>query len=290
MTATPQEQMVRSADDTLIATCKTGQGTPVLLCNGVGANLALWRPVLDRMSDDHAVITWDMRGMFGSGSPPPDKIGPADHAEDALAAARAWGADRFNLVGWSSGGRIALEVAAKAPEAVAGLALVCAGYGHPLGALLKLDLTALLPRLAGIGRNLAVPLHGVLKRFLVRPEVVGLVRQSGAIGASADTTAFIAFLQGLSEVEPRLLFRTYHAVSGDPAPHLLERVEAPTLVIAGDSDRFTSPAITSEIVTTIAGARLETYLEATHYLPIEHPGRLAADLTDFFSATPLPRS
>lgn len=279
-----EPQLISSFDKTAITTRCLGDagGVPVLLCNAVGANLDLWEPVLDGVAEDRRLIAWDMRGMFESGPPNSDRRDAYAHAHDGIAAARAWGAERFHIIAWSSGGRIALELASRFPERVVSLSLICAGYGHSLTGLLRLDLTALLPRVAGITRYVATPLHGVLRNLVRRPEVAGLVRQSGAIAGTADTQAFVAFLRGLADVDPRILFETYHAVSGDAAPHLLSEVIAPTLVIAGEHDQFTSRAVTTEMVARIDDAKLEIYEDATHYLPIEHPAKLAHDLTRFF--------
>lgn len=279
-----EPQLIRSFDKTAITTHCLGDagGVPILLCNAVGANLDLWDPVLDGLTEDRRLISWDMRGMFQSGPPCSDRLDAWAHAHDGIGAAKAWGAERFHVVAWSSGGRIALELATRFPERVVSLSLICAGYGHSLTSLLRLDLSALLPRVAGLTRYVAAPLHGLLRNLVRRPEVAGLVRQSGAIAGTADTQAFVAFLRGLADIDPRLLFETYHAVSGDAAPQLLAEVIAPTLVIAGEHDQFTSRAVTTEIVARIDDAKLEIYEDATHYLPIEHPAKLAHDLTRFF--------
>jgi 3-oxoadipate enol-lactonase len=279
-----EPQMVRSFDGTFIAARSFGEADriPVLLCNAIGANLSIWEPSLAQLADSRRVVTWDHRGMFDSGLPASDRLDASAHVSDAIATVRALGIERFHVVAWSSGGRIALELAQEYPERVVSLGLVCAGYGHSLAGLLRLELASLLPRIAGIARFVALPLHGLLRSLLSRPEVAGLVRQSGMIGASADTAAFIGFLRGLSECDPRILLQSYHAVSGDPAPHLLREIVAPALVIAGEHDQFTTRTVTTEIVAKIADARLEVYEDSTHYLPIEQPDRLAYDLKRFF--------
>lgn len=275
--------IVRSTDGTMIAVRTFGEdgGIPVLLANAVGANLSIWRNVLEDLSRERKIITWDHRGMFESGLPATDRLDATAHAQDALAAIRSLEIERFHVLGWSSGGRIALEIAQGYPERVASLSLVCAGYGHALSALFRLEFNALLPRVANVAKYVAGPLHAALKNFVARPEVAGLVRQSGAIGASADTLAFVGYLKGLADADPRRLLASYHAVSGDPASHLLSEIVAPTLVIAGEHDQFTSRAVTTEILAKIPDAKLEIYEDATHYLPIEHPAKLAYDLAKF---------
>jgi pimeloyl-ACP methyl ester carboxylesterase len=282
--AEPLRETVRTFDGTSIAVLRIGEGDglPLVVCNGLGANLAIWRAALADITSERPVVTWDHRGLFESGLPASDRLDAEAQSRDGLAAARHFGIERFHLVAWSSGGRIALQMAADHPERVAGLTLVCAGYGHSLGALLRLEFAPLLPRIAGITRIAAPVLHGMLRNFVARPEVAGLVRQSGMIGASADTSAFVEYLRGIAGLDARTLFESYHAISGDAAAHLLREIVAPTLVIAGEHDRFTSQHVTTEMVAKIPDARLEVYEDATHYLPIEFPGRLSHDLRRFF--------
>lgn len=275
--------MVKSPDGTLIAGRKTGDGPgiPLLVANAVGANLAVWESTIAELSEERPVITWDLRGTFESGLPATG-VTASDHTMDALAVIKEFGIERFHLAAWSSGGRVALQIAGDHPERVVSLSMICAGYGHSLGALTRLEFAAVLPRLASIARVASGPIHGVLRNLVARPEVAGLVRQSGLIGGSADTGAFVEYLKGLASIDPRLLFQTYHAVSGDAAPTLLREVIAPTLVIAGESDQFTSKTVTTEMLAKIPDARLEVYEDSTHYLPLEHPGKLAYDLGRFF--------
>ncbi len=278
-----EPKLVRSTDGTMIAVRVFGEGDgiPILLANAVGANLSIWWHVLEDLTQERRVITWDHRGMFESGPPATDRLDATAHTQDALAAIRSLKIERFHLLGWSSGGRIALQIAQEHPERVASLSLVCAGYGHALSALFRLELNALLPRFANIAKYIAGPLHAALRNFVARPEVAGLVRQSGAIGATADTQAFVGYLKGLADANPRRLLASYHAVSGDPAADLLSEIISPTLVIAGEHDQFTSRAVTTEILAKIPDAKLEIYEDATHYLPIEHPSKLAYDLAKF---------
>ena len=175
------------------------------------------------------------------------------------------------------------ELAAEYPERVASLSLVNAGYGHSLGRLVKLDFASLLPTLAGIAKRFAGPLQGAFRTFVSRPEIAGLVRQSGMTAATADTASLVELLRGMASCDTRALLATYQAVAGDPAPELARRIAAPTLLIAGEHDQFTPLDVTEELLDDLETSRLEVYPDATHYLPIEHPEALAADLKTFLA-------
>ncbi|NUR74161.1 MAG: alpha/beta hydrolase [Hamadaea sp.] len=70
----------------------------------------------------------DLRG-FGE---TPMPTAEWNNAEDVIAVVDSLGIDQFSLVGSSMGGRVALEIAARWPDRVTSLALLCAGLrGFP---------------------------------------------------------------------------------------------------------------------------------------------------------------
>lgn len=280
-----QSELISSFDGTPINLRTMGNegGTPILLVPSVGVRMSIWRGVLTELTESRQVVTWDMRGLFDSGEIGPGGREPGAHVQDAAAVLRHLSIDRFDCLAWSSGGRIALEVANVFDDDVDRLALVCAGYGHSFGRLMRLEMASLLPRVAGIARLFAGPLQLALRRFVARPEIAGLVRQSGMTAASADTASLIALLRELSECDTATLLALYEAISGDAAPDLLEGVRAETLLLAGAEDTFTSRAVSEEMNERIEDSRLVVYDEATHYLPIEYPARLTEDLKTFFA-------
>ncbi|MEA2459835.1 MAG: hypothetical protein QOH90_12 [Actinomycetota bacterium] len=279
-------QLIRSFDETFIAVRKTGEGTglPLLIVNAIAANLAPWRASVDRLATDGVVATWDHRGTFESGPPENGRLDAEAHAGDAIAAMDHLGFKEFVVASWSSGGRIALEIAHRVPERVAALAMVCGGSGYGLtGFFRHFELPSLLPVLAGVAKRFAGPLHGALRGVIGRPELAGLVRQSGMASASVDLAAMVELVQGIGECDLGVLLESFGEVAGDPGLELLPGVTAPTLVVAGEHDQFVPRRMTEEMVATLPNAELLVYEEATHYLPMEYPGLLAEDLNAFYA-------
>ena len=277
-------EMVRSFDGTLLAVRAMGEGDalPLLVANGIGANLAVWRRTLYDLAAERAIVTWDHRGMFDSKPPASDRRDAAAHAEDAIAAADHAGLERFALVSWSSGGPIALQVADRYPDRVASLVLVNAGFGHPAARLLRhLELVSALPVLAGVAKHFSSRLQGPFRSFVSRPTIAGIVRQSGLVGPTADIPAVVDLLQGMASCDLRNLLEIYEEVAGESSATLLKSVEAPTLLVAGSKDPFTPASMIEEMERALPDARLEVYEKATHYLPLEHPARLRDDLREF---------
>ena len=277
-------ELVRSFDGTMLAVRAMGVGdrSPLLISNGIGANLAVWRRTLYDLAAERAMVTWDHRGLFESKPPASDRLDAAAHAEDAIAAADHAGLERFALVAWSSGGPIALQVATRHPERVAALVLVNAGFGHPPARLLRhFDLTSALPMLAGVAKHFSGRLQGPFRAFVSRPTIAGIVRQSGLVGPTADIPAVVDFVQGMASCDLRRLLEIYEEVAGDNSASLLSSVQAPALLIAGSKDPFTPMSAMRDMERAIPDARLEVYEKATHYLPLEHPARLREDVKEF---------
>ena len=201
-----------------------------------------------------------------------------------MAVVDHYGVDRFVIASWSNGARIALEIAHRYPESLAALTLVSGSYGHPLGRVLRhLEIASILPTIAGIAKHFASFIEGPFRGLASRPEMAGLIRQSGLIGVTADTNVLVDLFRGMAACDTRTLLATYEAVAGDPAPELLSEVHAPTLIVAGERDPFTPRRVSEEMVRAIPGARLEVYQRATHYVPIEYPAKLSDELRAFWA-------
>ncbi len=284
---THEPNLVPSFDLTLIAGRKMGTAaaTPMVIAEAVGADLSVWRRSVARLVQERPVITWDLRGLHSSGMARSNRLDPGAHAEDGIAVTDSYEIERFHLAGWSSGARIAIEIAHRYPKRVASLTLVCGSDGYSLsGGLRHLEITSVLPTVTGVAKHLASYLGGVLRTVTSRPELAGLVRQSGLVGPTADTAALVDMLRSMAECDPRVLLATYEAVAGDSAPELLKEIGAETLLIAGERDPFTPLRRMEEAAEAIPAATLTVYERATHYLPIEFPDLLAEDLNDLMES------
>ncbi len=277
---------VTSFDGSVLATRDLGSpgATPVLLVPSVGSNLAPWRRSLAELVDTHRVITWDLRGLHSSQAAATPSFDPASHAEDAIAVMDEAGIDRAPVLAWSTGGRIALELAAAHPDRVSGLFLVNGMNGYPLSRLIRhLDIPVVLPVLAGLGKHFPTIVGGALRAVVGRPELGGIVRQSGLLAPTADVAAFVDMLKGLAECDPKALLHNYEAVAGADDPEILAGVSCPTSLVVAERDPFTPRGLTEQIVETIPGASVSQYERATHFLPLEFPSRLARDIAGFLA-------
>jgi len=278
---------VNSFDLSLIAARRMGaeEGTPLLIASAVGANLEVWTRTLLDLVRARPIVTWDLRGLGDSGIPCSQRVDASAHAEDGVAVVDFYEVDRFHLAGWSTGARIALEIAHRYPERTASLTLVCGGYGYSMTSGLRhLEIASLLPLASGVAKHFADYLGAAFRGLMGRAELAGLIRQSGMVGPTADTAALVDMVRSMGNSDTRTLLETYEAVAGNAAPELLGQIEPPTLLVAGERDPFTPRRIMKVMEERIPSAALTVYDKATHYLPIEFPARLALEMGGFMSA------
>ena len=104
-----------------------GEGPDVVLIHGVTSTLAIWyMKVLGALSRRFRVTIYDLRGHGYSGMTETGYTSDA-MADDLLALLDHLGIDRACVVGHSFGGSIALHLAAKRPDRIAGVVLADTG-------------------------------------------------------------------------------------------------------------------------------------------------------------------
>jgi pimeloyl-ACP methyl ester carboxylesterase len=205
------------------------------------------------------------------------RFGPvtvADHTRDdsmdAIAARiLAAAPPHFALAGLSMGGYIALTILRQAPERVRRLALLdtSARPETPEQTERRKPQIAL----AQAGRFAEVP-------ALQFPIFVHRSRQNddalrARVRTMAEETGAEAFLRQQQAIMTR----------PDVRP-LLATIECPTLVLVGDGDELTPPALSREIAAAIAGSRLVVVPDCGHLSTMERPEAVNRALTEWMTA------
>jgi pimeloyl-ACP methyl ester carboxylesterase len=118
------------ADGFRIRYMAAGQGTPLIHLHGAGG-LRMTR-AHDLLSTHYRFIVFEMPG-FGRSAENTRSATMADLAATMATAVTNMQIDRFNLLGTSFGGKVALWMAAQQPERVLGLVLEAPGAIRPIG-------------------------------------------------------------------------------------------------------------------------------------------------------------
>ncbi len=260
-----------------------GHGTAVVISNGLGTPHDAW-PSINGKPDLYRVVTWDHRGLGGSGRPSDEsRITIADHTDDLLAVMDSYGLDSAVVIGWSAGVNIAFEAALREPGRITGVLAVAGVPGGSFEALLH-PLPAVLRRPAGrVGSHLMRYLGPVLNRLgdamPGSPESGFAPQGIGTLGLDlAHATMLATVLRRFADHDWPWYSRLVRAV-GDHPPMDLTRIDIPVTYLAGRWDSVTSATSMREASRHTPHSRY-VELAATHFVPLQFPGRMSTELAD----------
>jgi non-heme chloroperoxidase len=237
-------------------------GTPVLLLHGVTDSLRSWEPLLPHLPDAVRAVTVTQRGHAGA-SQPADGYRIADLAADAIAVLDALDIEHAVLVGHSMGSVVAQRVALDHPRRVRGLAL--------LGSF---------SRMAGNREVLNLAAEVAALRDPIDVEFVRAFQASTLARPVAD--AFFARVVGDSLAVPARIWRAlFDGFCREDVAAELDRIAAPTLVIAGGRDAICSLDDQRALADRIPHAALHVLPEAGHAMHWEDPVGVAGALARF---------
>ena len=103
---------------------RVGSGPPVVLLHGFTGAAAGWGPLVELLAPEFTTLAVDIVGHGQSDAPSAvERYGMRRCVDDLAALLRALGYERACWLGYSMGGRTALQVAAQRPDAVSALVL-----------------------------------------------------------------------------------------------------------------------------------------------------------------------
>lgn len=201
-------------------------------------------------------------------------VSVADHRRDDSMAAIAWrilaaAPPRFALAGLSMGGYICFEIMRQAPQRVAKLALLDTGP-HAESPEQTQGRRRVI-ELAKSGRFAEVP-------DLQFPLFVHRDRHGdAALKRLVRTMA--------QETGPEAFLRQEQAIMGRPDSRPgLSAIACPTLVLVGESDELTPPALSREIAAAIPHARLVVVPACGHLTTLEQPQAVTGALIEWMGS------
>lgn len=228
----------------------------VIMIHGFGGSLHSWEPWAQALSADHRVIRFDLPGCGLSAPDPSGNYGDARSMQLLLALMDRQGIARASIVGHSIGGRIAWTFAAAHPERVDKLVLVApdgfASPGFEYGRAPDVPMTALLMRY-------------VLPKALLRMSLEPAYANPSFLSDALTTRYHDLMLAPGSR--DALIARMRQTTLVDPIP-LLRRIQAPTLLVWGESDAMIPLANSADYLNAIAHATLVS-LPGVGHLPQE---------------------
>jgi pimeloyl-ACP methyl ester carboxylesterase len=166
--------------------------------------------------------------------------------------------------------------------------MLCGSSGLPLRTFKGRDhLERLLPAISG-----AIALiPGVARRIWrsviateLSYQVATRLELNGELIRRED---FFPYLEHMADrVDPQLFFRVLRSAGDHSAAALLDRIEVPTLIVAGDRDGFTPSHLSETMAARIRGSHLMMVPGGSHTAPIERPREITDAVIDFLRRAP----
>lgn len=238
-------------------------GATVLLLHAWGESRGSFDRLLALLPPELRVFAMDQRG-HGEADKPETGYLLHDFADDITAFMDEHGIPTAVLVGASSGGYVAQQVAASAPERVAGLVLI----GAPRTLQNRPSFADEVDRLTdpidpGWVREFltAFPLYHRVPQWYIDDRVCDGLRMPARVWREA--------LKGLLAAEP---------------PTRIATITTPTLIVWGDRDEVLRYEDEQALTAAIPQSRLVVYEDSGHLVLWEQPERVASDLVAFVRA------
>jgi pimeloyl-ACP methyl ester carboxylesterase len=244
---------------------RAGDGPALVLLHGFLFDSRAWRPQLEELSSDFAVVAWDAPGA-GRSADPREPFGIESWADCLSQLLDDIGFERAHVVGLSWGGLLAQEFYRRDPERVLSLVLAdtYAGWKGSLSA------TTTEERLAACLRDSRLPADELVSRYL-----------PGMHGESATEEVREELATIMSDFHPvgfRLMAR---ALADSDTRDLLREIRVPTLLVWGEEDARSQLNVAHALKNLVPGARLAVIPGAGHLSNVEAPARFNAEVRAF---------
>jgi 3-oxoadipate enol-lactonase len=242
----------------------SGSGPAVTFLHPVGLNGQAWKAQFEPLSRYFRLLAPDFRG-HGRSPAGDSPFSLEDLVDDVLALWDDLGIASSHVVGLSMGGMVAQGLTLRAPDRVGSVVLV-----DTAGTLSDAGRAAMRGR-ASATRQMGM--DGVVDATIERWFT------TEAIASRAPAVSFAREIM-LGD-DPVTHANAWEAISSLNYLDRLGQVAKRTLVVVGEKDVSTPPAMAEALAAAIPGARLQVVPGGAHMFPVETPEALTALLLDF---------
>jgi pimeloyl-ACP methyl ester carboxylesterase len=223
-----------------------GSGDPVLLIHGGLGHADIWSSQVADLMKDHEVIVADSRG-HGRSTRNDQPYGYDLMASDYLALLDYLKVDKVDLVGWSDGGIIGLDIAMNHPER--------------------------LKHLFAQAANATT--DGVKPTVMDDPTFSAYIKRAGEDYRKMSPTpdqydAFVEQISHMWESQPNW------------TDEQLARIAVPTAIVLGDHDEAIKRDHTDHMAAVIPGAKEIILKDVSHFAMLQDPVQYTAAVREFF--------
>ncbi len=236
--------------------------SPLVLLHAWGESKRAFVRLLAALSPTMRVVVPDLRG-HGEADKPDTGYGLAELASDVTALLDLLEVDSAILVGASSGGYVAQQVAVSDPGRVAGLVLA----GSPRSLLGQAPFADELEELTDP----------------INPDWVREFTSGFAVEAEVPDWYTDLLVEDAVQIPARVWRASLAGLSDSVPPTTFGSITAPTLIISGEHDRLLSRDEFQTLALMVPGSRWVEYAHTGHLVLWEQPEQLAEDITTWLS-------
>jgi pimeloyl-ACP methyl ester carboxylesterase len=257
----PETRMpVLSANGETIHYLKEGDGPAVVLVHSLGSSVHMWRTQIAALKGRYTVLACDLRGHGNSSSKGECSVAAA--AQDIRAVLDHLGIAAFHLLGISTGGPVALTMAAQSPDAVKSLVLADT-FAKPVdGGKQRVEATAeaiAYVSMEEFGTQYAAETLLPSTSLDVQDELAGVI----------------------SKVNPKVYMQLMRSAELGDFTTLLASIRAPTLVLVGESDTIAPRSESDLLVSHLPSATLAVIPAAGHLACLDNPAAFTSAVGAF---------
>lgn len=247
MNAVPVDHVVTGRED----------GPVLVLSNSLGSTMSMWDSILVEMEKHFRVVRYDTRG-HGSSPVPKGPYTIDDLTDDVIALLESLGVQKAHVAGNSLGGMTAMRLAARRPDLVDRMILICTGaYLEPSSGWRD---RAALVRADGT--------EAVAEAVVSRWFTDDYLKANPDITAAAVATVAATPREGYASCCEVI-------AAMDLRPDL-PWITAPTLAIAGEQDPATPAPHLKAIVDSVVDGELLVVPNAAHLANAEQPAAVTS--------------
>lgn len=237
-----------------------GQGSPLLLLNGLGGLIRTFDPLRDELLD-YQTITFDVPGV-GKSQMPSWPMRLPRHADLIAELLEQLGLEQVDVFGVSWGGALAQEFALRHPDKVRRLILAATSAG-PAMLMKPADILAFFG-----------------KRKSVKPRKPGSIQQAGSRNSVQALLRF-GVVNGMLTVNPRAYYHQLAALVGWTSLLRLFRLRQRTLIITGERDTLVRLYNAHILRSAIRHAQLHILQGEGHFFVVTSAWRTAEAIREF---------
>ncbi len=239
----------------------SGDATPIVFLHGVGSDKFVWAPQLDHFGETRRAVAFDYPG-YGE-SEPVEGATRDDFAASILAAMSALDIGKAHVCGLSLGGVIAIAMHHAAPRRCASLIIADSFAVHPDG--------------QGIHDRSVAASHSMTMRAWAE------ARADVLMGSAATDQLRAEVVDTMSAIDPAAYRQGAEAVWLADQRDRAAAIDVPTMILVGEEDRITPPALSEELHRLVPNSRIELIARAGHLANAEQPQAFNMAIESFLS-------